>query len=81
MLSSVGAEVREICKQIGECSNSCKKRKMERESAFHEIESTMLDWYHIIWALGIPIDGNFVCEKAKKITDRMHVDCFPVSDG
>lgn len=54
---------------------------MERESAFHEIESTMLDWYHIIWALGIPIDGNFVCEKAKKITDRMHVDCFAVLDG
>jgi hypothetical protein len=38
-------------------------------------------WYQQAWASGIPIDGNILHEKAKKIADRMQVDYFAASNG
>jgi hypothetical protein len=55
--------------------------KMGRESTFCEPESVLLAWYQQVRALGIPIDGNILREKAKKITDRMQVDNSAASNG
>jgi hypothetical protein len=81
MLNSIVAKKREIQEQTDKCRKSCKKRKTGRESTFHELESVLLAWYHEAQTSGIPIDGNILSEKAKKIADRMQVDNSDASNG
>jgi hypothetical protein len=80
-LNSIVAKKREIREQIDKCSKSCKKRKTGRESTFRELKSILLAWYQQVWASGIPIDGNILREKAKKISDKMQVDNFAALNG
>jgi RPA family protein len=40
-----------------------------------------LAWYQQARASGIPIDGNILREKAKKVADRMQVDSLAASNG
>jgi hypothetical protein len=80
-LHSIVAKKREIREQIDRCGKSCMKRKTGRESTFCELESVLLAWYQQARASGIPIDGNILHEKAKKIVDKMQVDNFAASDG
>jgi centromere protein B len=76
--NSIVVKEREIREQF---DKSCKKRKTGRESAFCELDSVRLAWYQQARASGIPIDGNILCEKAKKIADRMQADNFSASNG
>jgi hypothetical protein len=55
--------------------------KTGRESTFCELESILLAWYQQAWTPGIPINGNTLREKTKKIADRMQVDNFAASNG
>jgi hypothetical protein len=80
-LNTIFAKKNEICEQIQECGNACKKRKTGKESTFAVLETVLFTWYQQARASNIPIDGTIVREKGKIIAAQLNIDYFSVSSG
>ena len=56
-------------------------RKRARSSEFSEINETLHEWYLLACSKNIYPSGPQLCEKAREIAQRLHIEGFKASNG
>jgi len=61
-------------------TGNCKRQKIKHGN-YDELKQILLEWFHQVRTLNLPVNGNIVTEKAHEIVQRFDIGKFTGSGG